>query len=978
MLENENVNDNDVNVNNVNDNIISDNKSNKDDNVYPMKIYADYQGIKQPNTLTQEQKELITHNANYLSKHIWYWNEHDNNYKFNLPKTIFTQASTTIKIGENYSNYNDIKYLNPQDENGSSLRKEHLDQIWQHGEFCVESTEPKLPYKWKLSKLTVKGILNNIKSFKACLSFAFWMLYLFKYRFIGNRNHKRSGVFFSSIFYALYEFIMYIVDTLIGIPSYYKREDLIRQEIKHNDLIQFIHNNPNFKLSIFCKFNYQKLLDITKTFEDKVWPKIKSENEKKFYKEGLTTNEIEQRLYVLRKEEYLKYIYTQESFVKLENEYKCLDLLKAQQIINNKEHEYTIEKNRLLNEYDLQLQKKSIRYDVNTWKNDKLNSFNDEITKRLTSQKNEQIIKEITEYTEANLIYNKNVAFNNNYKTLYKQAEALAEKHPNHYITIQRKCIRPYKIISVPLMNHNRQNNNVETSYSLQKYSTFEVKSNYFGWRLFVYFMRFSIYTWNIAVFSLKKVFYSSVSIQALYRVTLYTDDGIDCYTGEMYQIKQTYTYPRTLCNLMQWISSSREHFEEQPDRGIFGKKFTRIFNLIWNYVIKLIIFGLIVLICYPIVIVIFIMFFLLCFCMSPVLSLAFVLLELVFYLFIYDGISRKFFPLIRNIIWKFLIGFLLFFIANVSLLIIQPISAVLSTIFGMIAFILRYIYDFIMYYIVKCIAKIPVVDTCFAWKIEGPGLFRNRFYNLPDADILLLLRGRLEEDQLNYYNNNTRKQLEQPEQDLKNSIHAVYDCFNLDIKVCPPCISKSIMFYKTQLSSLITKRKEQLPKFNNGLQVRFTKSRLIHVKQLIEKYIIEFEKENGLEASITLNNIKEHEDKYECLVKLYLKSIFGNRIMETLEENDEIVYLESTTSKLIDVIDVIGNKLLNDPNYKTEVIKEKHKQQNESECISRPSIATFKDVFRDNGDLFIEVKVLNDEERKQYLGIDYEQVLKI
>ena len=979
MLENENGNGNDVNVNDVNDNVINDNKNNKDDNVYPMKIYVDYQGIKQPNTLTQEQKELITHNANYLSKHIWYWNENDNNYKFNLPKTIFTQSSTIIKIGENYSNDNDIKYLNPQDENGSSLRKEHLEQIWQRGEFCVESTEPKLPYKWKLSKLTVKGILNNIKSFKACLSFAFWMLYLFKYRFIGNGNHKHSGVFFSSIFYSLYEFIMYIINTLIGIPSYYKSEVLIRKEIQHNDLIQFIHNNPNFKLSIFCRFNYEQLLNITKTFQDKIWPKIKSENEKKFYKEGLNTNEIEQRLYVLRKEEYLNYIYTQESFVKLENEYKCLDLLKAQQIINNKEHEYTIEKNRLLNEYDLQLQKKSIRYNVDTWKNDKLNSFNNEITKRLTSQKNEQITKEIAEYTEANLIYNKNVTFNNNYKTLYKQAEALAEKHPDHHISIRRNCIRPYKIISVPLMNHNQQKNNVKTTYSLQKYTTFEVKSNYFGWRLFLYFMRFVIYTWNIAVFSLKKVFYSCVSIQALFRVTLYTDDDIDRYTGEVYQSKQTYTYPRTLCNLIQWISSSRRLFEEQPDRGIFGKKFTRIFNLIWNYIIKLIIFGVIVLICYPIVIVIFIVFFLLCFCLSPVLSFAFILLELVFYLFIYDGISRKFFPLIRNIIWKFLIGFLLFFIVNVSLLIIQPIAAVLSTIFGIIAFILRYIYDFIMYYIVKCIAKIPVVDTCFAWKIEGPGLFRDRFYNLPDTDILLLLRGRLEEDQLRYYYNNTRKQLEQPEQDLKNSIHAVYECFNLDIRGCPPCVSKSIMFYKTKLLSLITQRKDQLPKFNNGLQVRFTKSRLIHVKELIEKYIIEFEKENGLEASIILNNIKEHEDKYECLVKLYLKSIFGSKIMETLEENDEIVYLESNTSKIIDVIDVIGNKLLNDPNYKAEVIKEKYnKQQNENESISRPNIATFKDVFRDGGDLFMDVKVLNDEERKQYLGIDYKHDLKI
>ena len=976
MLENENV----IGNENVNENVIKE--DNGDDNVYPMKIYVDYQGLKKPQTLTQEQNELIDQNANYLSKHIWFWNEKDNNYKFNLPKTIFSQASTTIKIGENYSNNNDIKYLNPQDENGSSLRKEHLEQIWQRGEFCVESTEPNLPYKWKLSKLTVKGILNNIKSLKTCLSFSFGMLYLIKYRFIGEGNYKHSGMFFSSILFALFEFILFIIDIMIGIPSYYKRENLIIKVIKHNDLIQFLNSNPGVKLLIFCADLYKGLLEMTKNFLRQVWPKINSENTEKFYKEGLTTNEIEQRLYVLQKEEYLNYLYTQDKFVDLDNKYKCLDLLKAQQIINNKEHEYTIERQRLLKEFDLQLQKKSIQYEVAPWKKDQIKSFEDELTKRLTSQKNEQIAKEIAEYTEAHLIFNKNASFNNNYNILYKQAEALAEKYPNHSAKIIRKCIRPYKIIqtkqnkSVSLINN--QHHDVKIHYEFQKSTSFEVQSNYYGWRLFLYFMRFLIYTWNIAVFSLKMVFYSCVSIQALFRVTLYTDDQIDYNSGEIYKTRQTYTYPRTLCNLMQWISSSRKHFEEQPDRGIFGKNFTRIFNLIWNYIIKLFIFGLVVLICYPILIVISAVFFLLCFCISPLLSLAFVILELICYLLLFDGITKKFFPLIRNVVWMFLIRFLLFFIANVCLVIVQPIAAVFGTIFGIIVFVLRYIYDFMMYYLVKCIEKIPVVDTCFAWKVEGPGLFRNRFYNLPDADILLLLRGQLENDQLTYYNRNTIKQLEQPERDLKDSIKAVYDYFYLDIKQSPPSISKSITFYKSKLSKLILQRETQLPKFDKNLQVRFTRSRLSHVKELIKKYIIEFEKENGLEASIVLNYIKEHDDKYEKLVKSYLVRIFGSDIMETLEENDEIVYLESKASKFIGVIDVIGNKLLDDPNYKTEVIKEKNKKQNETEYISRPNIATFQDVFNEKGDLFLDLKLLTDEEQKQYLGTDYDNIHNI
>ena len=978
MLECENDNDND------DDNIIRE--DNKDENVYPMKIYMDYQGLEnqiQPHNLTQEQRELIQHNANYLSKHVWYWNEKDQTYQFNLPKTIFSQKST-ITIGENYSNNKDIKYLNPQDENGGSLRKEHLEQIWQRGEFCVESTEPNFPYKWKLSKLTVGGVQNNIDLLKRCFSCSFNLLYLLRYRFIGNGEYKNKGVFFSSIFYALFNFMSFIFEMFIGVSSYYKNRHLIENKIQHDDLIQFITNNPNVKLQLFCHYNYSHLSRKTNLFQSKVWPKIKSKNEKQFYKEGLTTNDIEQRLYVLQKEEYLKYLYTQEEFVNLDNEFKCLDFLNAQQIIMNIEHESTIEKERLLKEFDLQLQKKSIRYEVYSWKDDQLKKFDKELTQRLTTQKNERIVKELAEYNEANLIFNKNASFNNNYDRLYKQAEAIAEKEPDYSVYIRRKCIRPYKIMqsntnaskSVPLINvdptNNNHNNDDKTIYKLQKYTELNVKSIFYGWRIYLYFSRFLIYTWNIAVVSLKMAFYSCISIQALFRFTLYTDDDVDIYTGKVYQAGQTYTLPRTLYNLKQWISTSRTNFEEQPDRGIFGKSFTRIFNIISNYIIKLIIFGVVILALYPIVVIVSTVFFLLCFFLSPALSLVFVVLELLWYLVIYDGISRKFFPLIRKVVQLFLIRFLLYLIVNVSLMVLQPVFAVVFVIVGIIMFILRYIYDFSIYYLVKCIAKIPVVDTCFAWKIEGPGLFRDRYFNIPDEDILLLLRGQLESDQLNYYNMNTIKQLEQPEQNLKTSVEAVYNYFNLNIKP-NPIITNSIRAYKTKLSALITKRREQLPKFEKRSLVKFTKSRLSHVTELVKKYIIEFEKDNGLEGSIVMRNIKEHEDKYERLVELYLKQIFGDYIMETLEENDEIVYLESKSSTITDVVDVISRKLLEDPDYRTDKVTEKNKKQNENDVISRPKIATFNDVFSNQNDLYLDLKLLTSEEKKQYLGIEKE-----
>mgnify|MGYP006988934618 CR=1 FL=1 len=83
----------------------------------------------------------------------------DKNFLFTLPKIVFTKKE--IIQSEDDLRYQDqiIHYENPEII-GQHFSQEILDQIWKKGEFEIKSTEPDLPYKWKLSKLTVKGIEN--------------------------------------------------------------------------------------------------------------------------------------------------------------------------------------------------------------------------------------------------------------------------------------------------------------------------------------------------------------------------------------------------------------------------------------------------------------------------------------------------------------------------------------------------------------------------------------------------------------------------------------------------------------------------------------------------------------------------------------------------------------------------------------------------------------------------------------------------
>ena len=277
--------------------------------------------------------------------------------------------------------------------------------------------------------------------------------------------------------------------------------------------------------------------------------------------------------------------------------------------------------------------------------------------------------------------------------------------------------------------------------------------------------------------------------------------------------------------------------------------------------------------------------------------------------------------------------------------------------IYAHIHYILRYFYDFCFYYILKYLGKVPLTDSCIAWRISGPHLFRERFYDISNRDLMSLVIAEIEKMVMNNYSKNMEKILDGP----NNSLIKIKDFFNLldlDIKYKQD-IANSIEFYKKKLKKQI-KNSEKYPELSSHIKVKFSEERLDNIKNLIEAYLRDYSRKNDL--SFELN---KYEDKnFEQLTENILKNIFGYNILETLDDVDKIVHLESAFENNLDEI---SQRIFENPKFDDRLFIEKRVVKEKE--IKLPKIAYFRDVFNYNSDLFLNLDLLDEKERKKLLN---------
>ena len=428
--------------------------------------------------------------------------------------------------------------------------------------------------------------------------------------------------------------------------------------------------------------------------------------------------------------------------------------------------------------------------------------------------------------------------------------------------------------------------------------------------------------------------------------------------TGQLYNTKRTYTFPRSVCNLCIWISDSRTNFENSPDTGILGKGISRIFNLILNYIIKLCILGGLLISMYPLFIILNVFICIGLIIISPIISLYWDILDYIFSSIIYNRYSQsKLFSLLKIIIKDFLIDVTIQFILCCLCVIIQPFLSLFFFIYSHIHFILRYIYDLFFYYVIKYFGKIPLTDSYVAWRISGPHLFRERFFDISNKDLMSLVIAEIEKMMMNHYLDTMTKIINEPNDSL-NATRNIFELLNINIGDNPD-ISSSINFYQNLLKKQI-KSQDKYPELSYNIKVKFSEERLDNVKNLIEAYLRDYTSKNDL--SFELN--KYEDRKIEQLTENILKNIFGNRILETLDDVDKIVHLESMFDSNLDEI---SQRIFENPRYDDRVFVEK-KVGKEKE-IKIPNIAYFRDLFNYYSPLFLNIDVLNREEKEKLLN---------
>lgn len=903
--------------------------------------------IKEIEKLTDEEKDLINRNKNYIESKLWLW-EKDKDFEFILPPTIFTEKK--IITNEDNLRYNDerIQYEN-EGMVGQHFSQETLNQIWQKGEFTINSKDPELPYTWKLSKLTVKGIQNVKFRYRKDMSISFLFLYSLYYRFSTYNYKKLFPCSFPSSFYHFYLSIYQIINLFLGLPLYGNNEYEIKSRIIHQRLLDFIKSNNNFDFSFFDYKSRNKLENFDKEFYSKWISEIEPSLIKNYKEQNLNKEQIKTNLAEDKKREFLKFLNeNNKKFSDFEELHPSTkDYLLSQQIINNAKFYYDLEKEQKIQNYTKELEKNSIRNLCSLWHEDKVDAYYDKINKETNNEKEKKIKREIQNKNEPSSVYYYNTNNEKEIPILVKK-QIKKEKVPYKEYEVLKLLTKPYE-------KYQEEIKDGEIRYYLRKWKYYKIKTSFFFWRIILFVVKYFCAFCNFNIIIYRQMTNSMFGIKALFLCDFYKDYSINSYNGKIEKSDQVYTtFPKSINNLWVWIMESRKNFESAPDTGILGKGCTRIFHLFLNYILRLLFLGTLLITFYPILIILNII---ICLCLiicSPLLTLLWIVLDFLFCLIIYNRYDKlKVFPLLRIIILEFIIGFIIQLISSILSIIIQPLLSIFFFVYSQIHFILRFFYDLFFYCIFKCLGKIPETNNCIAWVISGPGLFRERYYDINNKDILSLVIGELEKRILNHYKNKIKEILDTPNNEISN-VSKIYKkaglSYNTNYK-----ISESINYYKDKLKNQI-KERNFYPECN--ISVKFTEERLEEVKNMVEIYIMEYSKKNDISFELD----KYEEKKVENLSKEIMKLIFGRHIFEPLESTDKIVQLKSVFKN---DLDEITTKIFENPKFNDKIYEEKRPKENN--IIILPDFANFSQIFK--GDLNLDLSHLKREEKEKLIG---------
>ena len=871
-------------------------------------LYEEFSDLKIPNKIPY----IFSHNRKpknslekevygYITENLYLWDVNDRHFEFELPSTIFTEETYVNFIVKDPDNVEYKSNYNEDDER--TLTPDQLSQIFSSGKFNVESTIPGLPYEWYITKWIIKGTSRIYKDFIDAVGISFFLIYKLKYRFIYTGNW---GLSFQDSIKAIITGIYEFGSAFVGLWSFehIQSKEAVKS-LKTEFVQEFLREYPHFNVDIFLSEIKMQIKYLSIVFEEK-WKKVSHELEEKLYEGRMTIDEVKNEMYKIRIQKILDFLdniheLESDEFLTLSqaNEYQSAlrginNRILANEIVqrikeyflahNIVDRNFLIE-NKSIIEAKLEIeagiqQEYNIRSKVLEWKKNKINNIQSEKIMSIKKSTENYIVNEMREnqIIEPITLFVKNCSFNEIYnEILQKTIEANSKKVPSKIFSVGFYYVLPNKSILVQ--------ENEQSFYKLKEGYFYELSSSYPFWRFPLYFLRFFSFSWNVGSYSYRQIFVHKFGLNSFIKDQIIESYECNSTTGEVKILSTSETLKSNLSTLCSSISKSREEFENSPDDSFFGKKCARIFNYIYNYVLKPFVAFFVFMIGYPILIFLWSILWFVCLITCYVWGMLGIIFLALFNLLIidvdYPGKDGYGFGIIPIVFYTILCKFCFQLIATIMLLIFQPLAAFLIILFGLFRMFFRFLYDCFMFVIIYIFAKIPISDSFLAWKISGPGITRKYYNSIELSDALTVVHAQLEKYELLSYKNKIVNILEEP---LKSNAYKIKKTFNYyDLSFMPNAdLNESIKFYKDKLMNSIYERVSIFPRVKN---VKFSNEDLTSLKISSREYIRSYV--NSKQMEFLFSEYGLQSNSWAKLSEIILKNAFGDQVLESLTDLD-------------------------------------------------------------------------------------------
>jgi hypothetical protein len=314
--------------------------------------------------------------------------------------------------------------------------------------------------------------------------------------------------------------------------------------------------------------------------------------------------------------------------------------------------------------------------------------------------------------------------------------EMRAIKHESEVFSyrLKRRIWRPRHWI---IQEHN---NHQGVVYHAVKHRTIEIHSSQWFWRL-RWFWHLLVKLSSDLVFALlvSSIWQSSFGIRALFKTSSFQARyQCDVNTGRIVpKNSRTRSWIGNVRGIAKRIAKSRARFEAKPDRSFFGKNVSRLFNLAWNYLVRLPLGIVLVGIGYPILIIINII-------VSFILVITFwiwvPILTIITYLFavlVYDFLHRKHHSVgkpvpLPSIICRLLVRCLGRLIFCIIAIIVTPFLALLLALYAIVRWVWRRFVDITLFWLcIRFFGRVSAQDDHISRRIAGPGLASLHYDNI-------------------------------------------------------------------------------------------------------------------------------------------------------------------------------------------------------------------------------------------------------